>query len=319
MASNIKKIYINSKDRINGNACDFTVQIGNHHTIKHCIGAQLSNAIIPISFYNIDESNNKFYWGTRWYGSVDVPYSNYFNDSTDKFIAIIPPGNYTITALHAQLKIQMDTILNTAYTPDIGTVELTYNDITSHSTITGNGAIINGLSESGQYSYLNVYSKTLINRYYPTINYKKSINFVLGFCDDDNISLESQRPTLNASGFLNTQYINAADGTIHFTSLTLHKVYGKTQMYVLTDITNGALTTSQNNSLNSALAQIPITSYYSELQFSSASHHNDITNCISNSFSQINIRLVDENNEVFNLQGGEWSCTISLFYDNMPE
>jgi hypothetical protein len=249
-----------------------------------------------------------------------MPYSSHFNDFSDKFIAIIPPGNYSITALHAELKTQIDKILNTAYAPDIGTVEITYNDITSHTTITGNGAIINGKSESGQYSYLNVYSKNLINRYYPSINYKKSINYILGYCDDDNVSLESQRPPLNASNFLETSYINAPDGTISYTSITLHKVYGKTQMYVTSNICNGALTTSQNNSLNSSLAQIPITSYYSELQFSSASHHNDITHCINNSFSTIDIRLVDENNEVFDLQGGEWSCVISLFYDkNVPE
>lgn len=320
MKNRIKKIYVNSKDRYNGTAGDFTVKIGNNHNIKNCTGVQLSNAIIPISFFNIDSTNNNFYWGVRWYGSSEPGYSTHFNDGDDKFIATITPGNYTIATLHAELKTQMDTILNTAYAPDIGTVEWSYNEVTSHSTVIGNGAIINGKNEGGQYSYLNVYGKTFINRYYPSINYKKTVNYILGFCNDDNVSLESQRPPLNGSDLLEVAYRDAADGTASYTSVTLHKVYGKTQMYVTTDITNGAVTTNQNNVLNAALAQIPITVYYSELQFSSASHHNDITNCINDNFSTLNIRLVDEENEVFDLQGGEWSCVISLFYDeSLPE
>ncbi len=79
---------------------------------------RIENVRVPISFYNINSTNNTFGW----------------NASDDTYSVSIPQGNYTIDDLKDEVEDSMNEVVD-----DTNTYTLTYDEITQKITITSDG------------------------------------------------------------------------------------------------------------------------------------------------------------------------------------
>ena len=131
----------------------------------------------------------------------------------------------------------------------------------------------------------------------------------MGYSDVDN-----QRPPTTEGGSLELAFKDAVDGTANFTSDILHSVYGREYLFVSSSLCSGSISTKPNSSFDRVLQKIPIFSSFAELNFQNTGVHQEPVNVVSNNFSSIDLALVDEFNNIIEMNGSEWSCTIMVYY-----
>ena len=112
---------------------DFTYQLTqpikfNKRSYDKQYYIRIENIRIPISFYNINSTNNTFGW----------------NASGDTYSVNIPPGNYTIDDLKTEVEASMDeaALETNDYT-------FTYDEITQKINIASDGADVTNAGSTG--------------------------------------------------------------------------------------------------------------------------------------------------------------------------
>ena len=78
---------INSHDRVSGDPTNFNVNLGKDQSISNVRGVTVKSLQCVNSFYNINESNNKWY----------------YDKGAGEFAVTVPVGQYTTTSLTANL------------------------------------------------------------------------------------------------------------------------------------------------------------------------------------------------------------------------
>ena len=86
-------IKLNSSDRDSGNSSDFTINIPQHLRSRRL---RLAYASIPISWYNINSTNNKIYFQE--------------NGISTNIIATIPVGNYNNSTFPSAIETAMNAV-----------------------------------------------------------------------------------------------------------------------------------------------------------------------------------------------------------------
>ena len=89
----MRYVIFNSKDRDSGNSHDFIINIPQHLRSNRL---RLAYASIPISWYNINSTNNKIYFQE--------------NSIATNIIATIPVGNYNITTFTTAISTAMNAV-----------------------------------------------------------------------------------------------------------------------------------------------------------------------------------------------------------------
>lgn len=222
------------------NDCFFYFQYGG---IKAAKSIELLTFSLPMTFYNVNENNNKIY----------------FNDGTDK-IATLTPGNYDITDFLAELKTEMDSVSTITFTP-------TYSNISMKITITGDSAFTLTFGT----------------------NTTNSSSKILGFPDVDTSSSVTQvgTNTINLSVPL---YINICiDG---FSSSIKSSNHFDNATFCCHTFGNGSDVFTWNSS-NSYEQIIP---------------------CTDDNIQSIHVIIKDYNNQLLELNGGNWSMLLKINY-----
>ncbi len=105
-------LILDSRDRIRGtsNDCDFNFKYGGIVGTK---SVELLNFSMPMTFYNVNSTNNVIY----------------FNDSSDRVVAI-PAGNYDMNRFLAIIKLVMESVSTVTFT-------VTYDETTMKILVNG--------------------------------------------------------------------------------------------------------------------------------------------------------------------------------------
>lgn len=109
----IQNLFIDSVNKSYGTSSNFQITLDDSLNINN---VKLLNARIPVTWYNIDSLNNTIL----------------FNEGAGNLTATLPLGNYNITDLTSELKIQLDSAGLDTYT-------VTYDSKTMKMTISSSG------------------------------------------------------------------------------------------------------------------------------------------------------------------------------------
>lgn len=159
-----KILSIRASDKYSGTDSNFSVRV---QKINKVVGVKFQNALIPLSMYNINTSNN----------------SLTFNDGVQR-TATLTPGMYTINQLCTEIKTQMDAISTLVFAVNFNSIlqkvafsstsifSLIFTSLTSdlpkllgfnYATYSGtNSYVSNNLVNINRiYSQVNIYSDNL--------------------------------------------------------------------------------------------------------------------------------------------------------------
>ena len=237
MDSEIVQIHLNSKnaDRyINGTSdIEFYLPLIESQ-LQHTIYLSVQHAVIPYSFYNIDDNNNKLVY--------------LVNGVTNTLLITL--GNYN--------PYQLITFLQT----NISNMTITYNSLNNKFTF------IHSLYD---FSFLST-SNCLV---------------LIGFTKE---GITSSSKTITSTNCINLQ-------SHHCICISSNLITGSIN--------------SGNEYDNSIICSIPI--YHQPFSMITYLNHNNLKyNLYNNCFNNLRIRLTDQNNNLINLNGCNWSCTVQL-------
>ena len=301
-----RKIFVDSKDRVSGTSTDFQVRLQN--PVEGVTGMILADMIMPVTMYNINSVNNTFYFSERIYNVIESGYSDYYDDGSNQFTVTVSAGNYSVSELMSALKTAVDNEITPAY------CTITYSSATSKFTftVTDNGANLwNYSDDAGIFGVFNLWDEATFEHYHPNKLFRNSLNYVMGFYEYTIPLLAVHMTGGNVPYYQDTEP--------SFTSSHLHNVLSEPYLYLLCQQVHGAESTSDNNSFRNILHKVPITSYYMEVQFSSSSFHQQPVEVVNPNFGSLDFRLVDSLNRTVDLYGGEFSFSISIFYNENNE
>ena len=96
MSEFIRKIYLDSRYRLSGTTSDYEIELPRTVTVaKNALG-WITDLHLPVSWYNIDQHNNRLYVLTSAFVSTNV--------QTRAYVVDVTPGNYTAESLAAALR-----------------------------------------------------------------------------------------------------------------------------------------------------------------------------------------------------------------------
>lgn len=104
----IRSICLNSQFRSSGLLQNPSFVMGGD-TLSNIVALKLKNACIPLTFYTIDDRNNKIYFAEDVGGS-------------ETLIGTIPDGHYTSSTFPAAIKAAMDAVGSNTYTVSFATL-----------------------------------------------------------------------------------------------------------------------------------------------------------------------------------------------------
>ena len=309
MSYKVQRLFIDSVDRTRGDTNDFTIRFGNNFTLENVESILLSDASIPVSWYNITAENCTFYWNELTFGVAEAGVSPDQNALLNQYTFTIAVGNYTVASLI--------TAVENAWNVEIAIIEpssgvsITFDTTTNKFNIAFTGTYYNGYYDTGIiYSVGDIFDSVYFARYLPNQDMEKTLNGVMGFTASTGLV---GRPTGDGTT-LASAYRNMASGSVNYSSNKLHTVYGMEYIYITCDVVQGSLTSSANNAFNRILQKIPINSYFSELQFSQTGLHQEPVPVASSSFSEMTFRIVNRDNTLIDLFNGNVSFTIMIKY-----
>ena len=96
MSEFIRKIYLDSRYRLSGTTSDYEIELPRTVTVaKNALG-WITDLHLPVSWYNIDQHNNRLYVLTSAFVSSNI--------QTRAYVVDVTPGNYTAESLAAALR-----------------------------------------------------------------------------------------------------------------------------------------------------------------------------------------------------------------------
>ena len=128
MSEFIRKIYLDSRYRLSGTTSDYEIELPRTVTVaKNALG-WITDLHLPVSWYNIDQHNNRLYVFTSATVSPNI--------ITRAYVVDVTPGNYTGDTLAAELlsKLNLTTDITNLkffvyYLPAQGCIQMAYGII----------------------------------------------------------------------------------------------------------------------------------------------------------------------------------------------
>lgn len=235
---------------------------------------EISNIEIPHTFYNITSNNNTIRW------QDNTPTNN---------TSTIPAGNYTIDTLLTEIGTQM-----TADTSDGLTYTATKNDTTKRITITNSGPSNFNLTWDHNTA---------------TLNLAKILGFLLSegqeeFYGDANIS--GVFPSASSSYTGGNNYFIAWPRNIYIKS----NLGYKTKEHISKALRISSGTANISSSQYNIIRKIPVETIYGDTIVEKPQLNTEIYQLKSNSVSQIDFQLLDDNLDEIDLHGQSWSIEL---------
>ena len=104
--SYINKFMVDSrfKNATSASNSDFTIEISENLRMPPNTGAVITDVVIPRTFYNINETNNRLFFRIN------------LNDSTYKdFIVTLKPQNYNLVTIASEIIKELNSVSNAVY------------------------------------------------------------------------------------------------------------------------------------------------------------------------------------------------------------